>query len=566
MALVETCAAAPNDEPTSREGKTGKLVTQFREILLWPLQLMPLKEGLQIHHHWELLRDWTGSPWEELLDEFIVEPPQLQERHYREFVTFLPHVQRVLYGEGSVGGGRAEYGESPIRVYRRKDIAQVRLFPESCAQPIVLDVAHVDLYFFYDTDVVILALEVRGDHLPLEVVQDLMFLFGRAYPPGWQDDGAPFHCTKVEWLGEAGRVLATSDFDDRDKFVASVCRHRAAAIAAHWEYLLEPMVPHHSGRKGALRYRQLEYYRMPLMAYLALDDPALTRAEYVRLAFATARSDGAVLPFSSRFLQRFETDYCYDRYFEGDSREGWCDTRVLCCGHAFVMIGDQQKPFFTDPERGLLGQFRHQYFLLGLLAHFHKAALLMMSDRLVGAVKRLDIGEAASVRRFRRDIRQTLEIFLRFTHRYWYHDVSDQAQLRDLFQMWTRHLGTERLYEEVRDELHDMSTYLDSDMLRRQSNTMVRLTVVTILGLIGTTTTGFFGMNLLAWADAPLLDRVVFFLVVLIPFVALTIYTLVKSRRLAEFLDALSDERLTNKQKWTSFRKIWSAPRPRKQA
>jgi hypothetical protein len=33
-----------------------KLVTQFREILLWPVQLMPLREGLQIHHHWELLR------------------------------------------------------------------------------------------------------------------------------------------------------------------------------------------------------------------------------------------------------------------------------------------------------------------------------------------------------------------------------------------------------------------------------------------------------------------------------------------------------------------------------
>ena len=65
MALVETCAATPNDKPISREGKTGKLVTQFREILLWPLQLMPLKEGLQIHHHWELLRDWTGSPWDE---------------------------------------------------------------------------------------------------------------------------------------------------------------------------------------------------------------------------------------------------------------------------------------------------------------------------------------------------------------------------------------------------------------------------------------------------------------------------------------------------------------------
>jgi hypothetical protein len=253
-------------------------------------------------------------------------------------------------------------------------------------------------------------------------------------------------------------------------------------------------------------------------------------------------------------LRRFETEYCYDRYFDRTAREGW-HTRMMCCGHAFVMTGDAHSTFFTDPERGLLGQFRHQYFVLGLLAHFHKAALLMMSDRLVSAVKKLDISEAASVRRFRRDIRQTLEIFLRFTHRYWYHEISDQVQFRDIFHMWT--LGSEQTYREVRDELHDMGAYLDSDLLRRQSNTMIRLTVVTIAGLIGMTTTGFFGMNLLAWAEAPLLDRTIFFFAVLIPIIGLTVYSVVKSRRLAEFLDTLSDERLTGREKWTSFRKIW---------
>ena len=82
------------------------------------------------------------------------------------------------------------------------------------------------------------------------------------------------------------------------------------------------------------------------------------------------------------------------------------------------------------------------------------------------------------------------------------------------------------------------------------------LTVVTIAGLIGTTVTGFFGMNLLAWADAPLLDRAVFFFAVLVPIVALTIMTVTRSRRLAD-LDKLSDERLTTREKWTSFRKIW---------
>jgi hypothetical protein len=548
-------AASESCESKQSAGPDGTVVTHFREILLWPVQLMPLKEGQQIHNHWELL-ECSNSPWERLLDEFQIDPCEFQERHYREFVTFLPHVQRVLYGEGSVGG-RAEQRESPIRVYRRKDIAQVELTLEKSREPILLQVAHVDLYFFYDADLAIVALEFFGNDLPLAVAQELMFLFGRAYPSGWMADGSPFHCTKVSWVAKDGRILASSDFENREKFLGSVCRHRAVAIGAHWEFLLEPMVPHHSGRVGAIRYRQLEYYRMPVMAYLALSEPKkLTRIDYARLAFVAGHGDGKSLPFSKRHLRRFETDYCYDRYFEDTHREGWC-TRIMCCGHAFVMTGDARSAFFTDPERGLLGQFRHQYFVLGLLAHFHKAALLMISDRLVGAVKKLDISEAASIRRFRRDIRQTLEIFLRFTHRYWYHDISDQAQFRDVYHMWTRHLGSEQVYREVREELHDMGAYLDSDLLRRQSNTMVRLTVVTIAGLIGMTTTGFFGMNLMAWAEAPLLDRTVFFFAVLIPTVALTVYTVIKSRRLAEFLDKLSDERLTAREKWTSFRQIW---------
>ena len=54
------------------------------------------------------------------LSEFLIDPSEFQERHYREFVTFLPHVQRVLYGEGAVGD-RAEQRESPIPVARKRD-------------------------------------------------------------------------------------------------------------------------------------------------------------------------------------------------------------------------------------------------------------------------------------------------------------------------------------------------------------------------------------------------------------------------------------------------------------
>ena len=167
----------------------------------------------------------------------------------------------------------------------------------------------------------------------------------------------------------------------------------------------------------------------------------------------------------------------------------------MCCDHAFVMVGDAARPVFTDAERGVLGQFRHQFFLLALIAHMHKAALLMLSDRLVQTVTRLDIEDQDTVRRFRVEIRSLLEIFLRFTHRYWFHDVSDHVQTRDVFHVMVKHLGTERQYADIREELKDMGAYLDSDLLRRQSNIFLRLTVVTMIGLIGTTTTGFLGMS-----------------------------------------------------------------------
>src|SRR5262249_57143726 len=120
-----------------------------------------------------------------------------------EFVTFLPHVQRVLYGEGTVGG-RAEHRDSPIKVYRRKDIKQVQVALAGRAEPAVLKVAHVDLYFFYDADVLIVALEVYGDNVPLDLVQDAMRLFGPISPPGWTEDGTRTPCRPVAWLGGAG--------------------------------------------------------------------------------------------------------------------------------------------------------------------------------------------------------------------------------------------------------------------------------------------------------------------------------------------------------------------------
>jgi len=541
-------------------------VRHLRQALLWPLRLMPTTQPRHAQRSpWDVLRELgDASPWREEIDEYTGDSERFHERHYNEFVSFLPYVQRFLYGEGRARrqSGGPDGGDSPMRIFRRRDIAAVRVVPRPGDAPVVLQVVHVDLYFFYDVDVVLLNLEVGTDDLSLPLAQEILYRFGRAYPGGWDAKGAALHCMhSVEWLASDGSVLSSSDVQNREAFLSHVAEHRAPRIAAHWAWLMQPLVSDHSEQPGELRFRQLEYYRMPVMAYLSLDDPRrLSRNDFVRLALVTGAAEPAVggagpLPYAEEHVADFEQKYCYDRF--------WVDagaapnTRYMCNGRALVVIGDAHSEFFCCRDRGVLAQFRHQHFLLFLIAHFQKAALLMFSDRLVEALRMLDIHDVASVKRFKRAIRRSFEGFLRFTHRYWFHEISEQAQVRALSHLCTTHLGLDPLYEEVKVRIADMNTYLDADSLRRQANTVVRLTVVTLFGLIGTITTGFLGMNLLAEAEAPLARKLVWFAVVGVLTTCLTVYTMVKSKRLSDFLDALSDERHTFRTKLAVLMRVW---------
>lgn len=514
-------------------------VKHVRQVLLWPLRLMP-PEGAERAHPkpWELLG--AQSPWREVTSVQDASPA-FQERYYTEFVSFLPYVQRFLFGAGQ------------RRIFRRKDIAQVRVTTQPGAAPRVLDVHNLCLHFFFDVDIVLLVLEVGTGDLPLDEAQDLLYRFGRAYPAGWDEGGNALHCMNgVEWLDADGGMLAQSDAQERQDFIDQVVRHQSPRIASHWRHLLEPMAPDAPGATAALRYRQVEYYRMPMMAYLALERPSeLQPADFAALGTMAGSAGEAARVQADGVDRRF----FYDRFWCGTGAAPY--TRYICSGYALVVVGDADSQFFCCKERGVLSQFRHQHFLLFMIAHLQKASLLMFSDRLAEALTQLQVTDADSVRSFKRRIRYAFEAFLRFTHRYWFTEISDQQQIRALFRMCGQHLDLERAYAEVKTRVADMNGYLEADSLRRQANTVVRLTVVTIFGMIGTITTGFLGMNLLGEADAPMSRRLWLFIAVFGVTTALTVYTMAKSKRLSDFLDALSDERLSIWTKIKSLAAVW---------
>jgi hypothetical protein len=72
---------------------------------------------------------------------------------------------------------------------------------------------------------------------------------------------------------------------------------------------------------------------------------------------------------------------------------------------------------------------------------------------------------------------------------------------------------------------------------------------------------GFLGMNLLAEADALLWQKFLMFFAVFVPIIGLTPYTMVKSKKLSDSLDVVSDERLSGWTKTKAFFGVWFTPR-----
>ena len=529
-----------------------KIVREFNHTLLWPITMRPLRReaGMEMVPYWDMLKRRPG-PWKFVEDALLIEDESCLAG-YEEFVYFLPYVQRFLYGVGDEGRG----AQSSLHTFQRNDIEEVHLRTEPGADEITLKVKRARLYFFYDIDVALAVLEVAGENIPLDTAVEIMDRFGRPYPPAWEADGRGAHCLhSVQFWGRdaagAPALLSTSDYEDREKYLELVRDQRQTPLSLHWEYFLSPLIPAYLPG-GALKYYQIENKRIPIMSYLSFDDPrALTRGDMIRIGFAAKWGESESLPYSTAFLADFERQYCYDRYWDPQNRGAEMDTRYFFCGVAFSMITGYR------PHDLLLRQFRHQFFQIGLIAHFHKASLLSLSNRFSRAVERLNVRDFESVKLFKKHVRETLEVFLRFNHRYWFHEISTQVQASDFFKRWSHQLGSDALYSEVREEARDINEYLDTDRQRKQADNAMRLTVVSSLGMLGTVITGFLGMNLFSHDALPAWEKTLIFMIVFVPTIALGVYTVVVSRRLANFMETLSSEGLTWQEKLRAFPKIW---------
>lgn len=447
---------------------------KFHEILFWPLELSA-KSALTP----DAIEEWIGEnckgkPWR-VIDPYDRGTAPCAETRYAEFVYFHPFVRRFLYP------GTAD--KQHLKILVRDDVQQVHIQLGCGHFDGILKVNRVHLYIF-QTNVAILVVEVEST-VPLTRIDGMAMLeqFRKVYAPYWFDKKGG-KCPKlVQWQDKAGMPIgppSTYHHFEAQKQSVEDADWRRPPVSEHWNWLLAGLLescPKNERKEKQLYFDQIEDERMPAMCFITTAAPHhLSLPDLQRLCFFDEATDNPCSStYSPFFLKDFVQNHCYDRYWDAEnSVNSWMSTRYLCSGYGFTVLGQAGNGFVEDAASGLLAHFRHHYFQLGLIAHFHRASLLQFSRRFSESVQ----SEKNRDEQLNRD-------FAQFVTGYWFNEVSNQMQGSELFQFWAGQLGNQKLLEHVVREKRlaielDESSKIQEDGKRVKSLTEA-LTTLTML-------------------------------------------------------------------------------------
>jgi hypothetical protein len=482
-------------------------ITTFRQILLLPLTLVSARTGLAEAVH-EIAGSLDGQQgWIEEMDHLAYLGSANDKAAYAEFVYFHAYIQDFLYDRRDDG---KDDGERPLRLFRRPDPGQLEVrfnvdgkaLGEAGTVTVDVDlpIARMNLYFF-ELGIVILVIEVALEKDPrvkvgdatqpmsLAHAQALQNALRRIYPPYFLDktinaNEVPEYPAGLRWSrGQKVEQLKPNDW------IAHVEKHRRNPIDPVWKSILAPLHIEEESTDGAPRWRQIIDERIPSMVFLGVRDATgIARSDFVRLCFLDG--PGRCYPYAESFLQNFEQKHCYDRFWDGTA-----GTRHLFSGYSMVTIGSGDPNEPTDFCHTILPRhFQRHYFQMGLLIQLQFAALLSLSHRISEAVrsKKRDGGAA-----FRRTMLEIEEAVLAFEQRYWFTQVSNQMQAREIYDFWLDKTGVTKVYSEVRDQVHAANAYLDAREQANQTSAATRLSVIATFGVIVGAALAFLGMNVL---------------------------------------------------------------------
>ncbi len=433
-------------------------------------------------------------------EEIEQQQAQCLFQNYQRNAYFHPFVRRFLLNSDRV-----------CRFYR-DDIDSITVELEQYSADSIrveLSAKKCELVLF-QPNIAIFVLQLKNkEYLSLKTIQQLQDSLRRLYPPYFyqkQKDKEENEKYKV-WYGGHCPVDVNIKFKnnhfvssniyqlaDPTKFltdyhiaienlskIKSSTRDKAQAPlfkwADHWQALLHPLS---TLGQDNIQIQHLGDDRAPILSWIALDDiHQVSAGDWMRLCFADEPGSNA-LPYAGVFMQDFDKNYCYDRYWYAQDESSLLPSRILNCGYTFSYVGSVKDSFFTNKKNGAYFTYENIYMDMAIIAHFQRSALLIMSNELSELVHRDRTTGKISLPK-RKDVLDFYNKFVEFTQNYWFDEISPQEQGIEMFEMWRKQLRIQSLYDEIHQELKDLVEYSE---LRATEDLNNKLTKLTIAGFV----------------------------------------------------------------------------------
>ncbi len=205
----------------------------------------------------------------------------------------------------------------------------------------------------------------------------------------------------------------------------------------HWRDLLGPLA------KAGISARPLGDYRIPVMAFLGLEDPAgLEPDEWLALSEADSAQFERYAP---AFRDKALAEATYDRWWDKEDAKRRHRYLTGPMTYLTVIAAPADRPAWFERTRT---SWRRQHYQMFLLAHYQRAALLDMQDRIARAADNTRWDNTALLSEIE-SIQHRMAVFSSSRS---FQEISPQVQCQELYSRLRSRLSLDALYSGVTDD------------------------------------------------------------------------------------------------------------------
>lgn len=407
----------------------------FDLTLVWPFRLS--KDGLKSDLPELAAQALEANGWSLIRDPLLRDgKPEHDGYAAAELAFFHPFIQRLLYGERTPR-------ERPFQLYRYAGFAQdATLMVDKEAWHDVFRILSLSLYLMDDCSAIMVLHLTSPQPTCWDNVRNaisyLRTVHYQHYEPSedgkWIGGGAPERVI-IGHFGSSDREM------DRQGELKAVVKSKKPALLDHWKELLKPLTD-----KG-IDVSAIGDYRMAVMAFIGTPEPeSLSEDDWFALAEADAAGFKTYAPpFRDSRLKKSTYDRWWTKNAKGEFRDRWVAGPLTLA--RVLAVSSPDPPAWVERVRS---SWWRQYFLIFFLAHFQRAALMILQTRIAAATRFTSTALTwDGLWRLRSELEGIERDMALFSSRFWFTEASPQVQGQDLFTLLRQKIGSDALYRGV---------------------------------------------------------------------------------------------------------------------